>query len=50
MTAFSKSALAGLILACSCTTLSAQDFVAGEPIGSVNEAGVRVPMSSNVKV
>ncbi len=32
------------------STLLAQDFVAGEPIGSVNEAGVRVPMSSNVKV
>lgn len=28
----------------------AQEFEAGEPIGSVNEAGVRVPMSSNVKV
>lgn len=30
--------------------LLAQGFEAGEPIGSVNEAGVRVPMSSNVKV
>lgn len=29
---------------------SAQEFRAGEPIGSVNEAGVRVPMSNNVKV
>ncbi|MDD9891704.1 MAG: gluconolaconase [Gammaproteobacteria bacterium] len=28
----------------------AQDFQVGEPIGSVNEAGVRVPMSANVKV
>lgn len=26
------------------------EFVAGEPIGAVNEAGVRIPMSSNVKV
>ncbi|MCP5348757.1 MAG: SMP-30/gluconolactonase/LRE family protein [Gammaproteobacteria bacterium] len=30
--------------------VAAQEFQAGEPIGSVNEAGVRVPMSSNVKV
>jgi len=30
--------------------VNAQDFVAGEPISSVNEAGVRVPMSNNVKV
>ncbi len=30
--------------------VSAQEFVAGEPIGAVNEAGVRVPMSDNVKV
>ena len=29
---------------------TAQEFQAGEPIGAVNEAGVRVPMSSNVKV
>lgn len=28
----------------------AQEFSAGEPIGSVNESGVRVPMSDNVKV
>lgn len=27
-----------------------QGFTAGEPLGSVNEAGVRVPMSDNVKV
>ncbi len=30
--------------------ISAQEFVAGEPLGAVNEAGVRVPMSDNVKV
>ena len=29
---------------------SAQDFVAGEPIGTVNESGVRMQMSDNVKV
>lgn len=31
-------------------TAFGQDFQVGEPIGSVNEAGVRVPLSSNVKV
>lgn len=29
---------------------TAQEFRAGEPIGAVNEQGVRVPMSANVKV
>ncbi len=29
---------------------TAQEFRAGDPLGAVNEAGVRVPMSSNVKV
>lgn len=28
----------------------AQDFVAGEPLGTVNESGVNTPLSSNVKV
>ncbi|MFK7865326.1 MAG: hypothetical protein AB8B95_13990 [Pseudohongiellaceae bacterium] len=32
------------------STAMAQEFRAGEPIGSVNEQGERVPMSSNVKV
>ncbi|MCG8413034.1 MAG: SMP-30/gluconolactonase/LRE family protein [Pseudomonadales bacterium] len=32
------------------TVAYGQEFRAGEPIGAVNEAGVRVPMSSNVKV
>ncbi|MFT4863076.1 MAG: hypothetical protein ACI95C_002300 [Pseudohongiellaceae bacterium] len=32
------------------SVVSAQEFKAGEPIGSVNESGVRVPMSDNVKV
>jgi hypothetical protein len=45
---------AALSLAVALTTAPgagvAQDFRVGEPIGSVNEAGVRVPMSSNVKV
>lgn len=31
-------------------TAGAQDFQAGEPLGSVNEAGVRMEMSDNVKV
>jgi len=29
---------------------AAQEFQAGEPLGSVNEAGVKMPMSDNVKV
>jgi len=29
---------------------NAQEFQAGEPLGTVNEAGVRMPMSDNVKV
>ncbi len=32
------------------SAVTAQEFKAGEPIGSVNESGVRVPMSTNVKV
>lgn len=46
----SKSLISTAILASLSTQLFAQEFKAGEPIGSVNEAGVRVPMSSNVKV
>lgn len=38
-----------LLSACSLSA-NAQEFTTGEPIGAVNEAGVRVPMSSNVKV
>jgi len=61
MTSFSKLGLfsyptifAALLLGVALSTATprglAQDFRVGEPIGSVNEAGVRVPMSSNVKV
>jgi len=46
----SRSLVSTLVLAGLSSQLVAQEFVAGEPIGSVNEAGVRVPMSSNVKV
>ncbi len=42
--------LAVAALSLQAMSVQAQEFVAGEPIGSVNEAGVRVPMSSNVKV
>lgn len=28
----------------------AQDFVAGEPLGTINEAGIKTPISNNVKV
>lgn len=37
-------------LLASAAQVTAQEFRAGEPIGAVNEAGVRVPMSANVKV
>lgn len=44
-----KTLLAALL--CGATlNIHAQDFVAGEPLGSTNEAGVKMPMSSNVKV
>ena len=42
---------ASLLLAATLSSAAtAQEFRAGEPLGAVNEAGVRVPMSSNVKV
>jgi hypothetical protein len=46
----SRSLISTLVIAGFSSQLIAQGFVAGEPIGSVNEAGVRVAMSSNVKV
>lgn len=42
--------VASLALAVFSAATQAQEFTAGEPIGSVNESGVRVPMSDNVKV
>lgn len=49
-----NSIFRGLISASLLTILSiqisAQEFVAGEPLSAVNESGVRVPMSDNVKV
>lgn len=42
--------VASLALAVFSVATQAQEFTAGEPIGSVNESGVRVPMSNNVKV
>ncbi len=46
----SRSLVSSIVLLGLSSQLSAQEFTAGEPIGSVNESGVRVPMSSNVKV
>lgn len=46
----SRSLVSTIALLGLSSQLTAQEFRAGEPIGSVNEAGVRVPMSSNVKV
>lgn len=48
---FSSTQVFGSIMVSVCAlTAHAQEFRTGEPIGSVNEAGVRVPMSDNVKV
>jgi len=47
---FSKQILGGVLIAAMAATVQAQEFQAGEPLGAVNEAGVRVPMSDNVKV
>lgn len=48
-TSFTPALLA--TLACTLSApLAAQEFVAGEPLGSTNEAGVKMPMSANVKV
>lgn len=44
------AALLGIALAGMAGSGQAQEFSAGEPIGAVNEAGVRLPMSDNVKV
>lgn len=44
------AALLGITLAGIAGSGQAQEFSAGEPIGAVNEAGVRLPMSDNVKV
>lgn len=46
----SSRVLACVALAAFSVASQAQEFTAGEPIGSVNESGVRVPMSNNVKV
>lgn len=44
------SILAGAMALAVSTLSSAQTFTAGEPLGTVNEAGEATPMSSNVKV
>ena len=44
-----KTVLAALLCGMSINTF-AQGFMAGEPLGSTNEAGVKMTMSSNVKV
>jgi invasion protein IalB len=43
------AALATVLLTASITA-NAQEFQAGEPLNAVNEAGVKMPMSANVKV
>jgi sugar lactone lactonase YvrE len=39
-----------IVLVSLCSFASAQDFIAGEPLASVNEAGEKMTMSTNVKV
>ena len=39
-----------LVLICASPQIRAQEFVAGQQLGTVNEAGVRGPISENVKV
>jgi len=39
-----------MVLICASPQIRAQEFVAGKPLGTVNEAGVRGAMSDNVKV
>lgn len=46
---YHKTLLAALLCGISLNT-GAQEFMAGEPLGSTNEAGVKTPMSANVKV
>jgi len=46
----SVSSIAILFIAVLGSPVYAQDFSAGEPLGAVNESGVRMPISSNVKV
>lgn len=45
-----KLMLTGLISLAICGSTQAQTFKAGEALGTINEAGVATPMSSNVKV
>lgn len=50
MTLSIKTPLLALGLSALSLQVGAQEFVAGEPLSAVNEAGVTMPMSSNVKV
>ena len=45
-----RSIIPVVVVACVSIQGRAQQFVAGQPLGAVNEAGARVPMSDNVKV
>jgi len=46
----SKQFVCSVMFAAVAASTQAQEFRVGEPLGSVNEAGVRLPMSDNVKV
>ncbi len=45
-----KKVIAAALLSALSAAAAAQEFQAGQPLGSVNEAGVRMEMSDNVKV
>lgn len=45
-----RRVISGALLFALTATVAAQEFQAGQPLGSVNEAGTRMEMSDNVKV
>jgi len=47
---FTGMTITAMILGSLALPVTAQEFAAGEPLGSINEAGVHMPMSENLKV
>lgn len=50
MRTMNQTTILAVLLAGLCQPLAAQEFMAGDPLGAINEAGTRMPMSDNVKV
>lgn len=50
MQRLARLVLPSIVLACASGPAGAQEFVAGQPLSAVNEAGTHVPLSDNVKV